>query len=59
MQNVDIFNNKSFLGSVTLDDLLNQQRIISVGTILVLNEKKYCVDNIILKRENLITIEVT
>lgn len=59
MQKVDVFSNRSFLGQFVLDDLLIGRKLISTGTILFLNEKKYCVDNIILKGENTISIEVS
>ncbi|MCG7318022.1 hypothetical protein [Brevibacillus laterosporus] len=55
---IKIFTNKSFLGEFSLDSIFGENSLVSAGSIVRLNEKQYCVDNVTLKKDQTIKLDV-
>lgn len=55
---VKVFTNKSYLGEFNADSIFGENTLVSTGSIIRLNEKQYCVDNVTLKKDQSIKLEV-
>lgn len=55
---IKVFTNKSYLGEFNADTIFGENNLVSIGTILRINERQYCVDSVTLKKDQSIKLEV-
>ncbi|AGR47446.1 hypothetical protein EMERY_87 [Brevibacillus phage Emery] len=55
---VEVFTNTSYVGSYEYYKIFGKRDLVSTGTVIELNDKKYVVLNVMLKSDKQITLEV-
>ncbi|MDA2329451.1 hypothetical protein [Bacillus cereus] len=53
-----IFSNTTFLGEHPIKSICREDGVLSNGTVLQINNKSYCIGNIMVKSDGTIIIEV-
>jgi hypothetical protein len=48
----------SFLGEFLLNEFLETDSLLGCGSLITVNEKRYCVSNILIRKDETIVLEV-
>jgi hypothetical protein len=55
---IHVFTNRMFVGEFSREKIFNDRNLISVGTVLNLDNKNYCVYNVALRKDGTLVLEV-
>ncbi|WP_170953330.1 hypothetical protein [Bacillus thuringiensis] len=47
-----------FLGEFLLDDFLEQDSLLGCGSLIIIKQERYCVSNILIRKDGTIILEV-
>ncbi|MGV5537603.1 hypothetical protein [Bacillus sp. XB1] len=54
----EIHTNNHFVGDFSLSDLFEASNILGCGSLIDINQKRYCIGNVMIRRDGTIVLEV-
>ncbi len=56
---IEVFSNKGYLGEYEANDFFNNCSVLSVGELISVNDKKYCIGSVTFTQEKRLILEVS